>query len=57
MRKRIENHGSGRYGVVIETATTISKNWFVDKATRDINYERVSKNKGKTILSVKKALK
>ena len=43
MAKAVTNHGSGKWGLTVELAETISKNWFTSKEQRDLEYNKMKK--------------
>lgn len=53
-KKKVTDHGIGKYGIAIELTDLISNNWFETEALRNENYARLRSSGRKDIKKVQR---
>lgn len=53
-KKKVTNHGIGKYGIAIELEDLISNNWFESEAVRNENFKRLKSSGSKDIKKIKR---
>ncbi len=54
-KKRVTDHGIGKYGIAVEMEDMISNNWFETEFLRDQNFNRLKSSSEHKIKKIKRS--